>query len=316
MRNLKSLLLVAVASTSLVACAGYQDADRGYLGSRDDILVNGQATTNVAKDEVKSVVTNTVKKKIETVKEGADSTVMNSVAMDNVVMKSDATVTTSAVATTSTPSIPTPALPPGISGEIPPNARTGECYAKVLFPAKYETKTERFQISEEQQVFERMIPAQYEVKTERVKVKDARKYWKSGKGPITRVDQVTGEILCLVEEPAEYRTITKQVLISPEKPVYQTVPAKFDTVTKRNMIQAERWEWQRILCETNLSSDAILKIQGALSQKGYPVNVEGVLGQDTLRAIDSYQLTHGLASRGITHETLSHMGVSLVGMGV
>ena len=161
-----------------------------------------------------------------------------------------------------------------------------------------------------------MIPAQYETKTERVKVKDARKYWKSGKGPITRVDQVTGEILCLVEEPAEYRTVTKQVLITPEKPVYTTLPAQFDTVTKRNMIEAERWEWQRILCETNLSNSAIRNIQGALNQKGYAVNIDGVLGQSTLNAINSYQLTHGLASRGITYETLTHMGVSLAGMGV
>ena len=299
MRNYKSLLLVALASTSLMACTSV-DADRGYQGNRDDIIVNGSAVNNVAKDEIKA--------RIETVKEGAAADVLGAEVMDTVAMKSDVTTTVPKAEI-----VPTPAVPSGAQGDIPPNARPGECYAKVLMPAVTETKTDRIQISEEQKVLDRIIPAKYEVKTERIKVKEARTYWKAGHGPITKKDEVTGEILCLVEEPAEYRTIEKRVLISPEKPVYKTVPAQFDSITTKNIVQDESWEWRRILCETNLSGSAVRDIQNALNKKGYRVAVDGRLGNETLNAINKYQLKHGLASRGITYETLKHMGVSLAG---
>jgi len=313
MRNLKSLLLVAAASTTLVACAGYGDSDMGYLGSRDDILVSGSAATaNVAEDSMKA--------KIETVKENA-ADMLDVNPMDTVDMKVADTAQvitqkTSSVTTTPQPAmVKTPAMPSGAQGDIPPNARPGECYAKVLIPAVTETKTKRFQVSEEQKVLDRIIPAKYETKTERIKVKEARQYWKAGTGPITKKNEVTGEILCLVEEPAEYRTIEKRVLISPEKPVYKTLPAQYDTITKKNIIKSESWEWRRILCETNLSSNAVSRIQRALNTKGYNIAVDGVLGQDTLSAVNRYQLKNGLASRGLTYETLSHLGVSLSALG-
>ena len=308
MNNLKSLLLVAAASSALMACTS-ADADMGYLGSRDDIIINGSATQNVAKDAVKE----DVKARIETVKM-TDSELADA-AMETVTMRT-AVVTEKVSSTSSTPKanmVRTPAMPTGASGDIPPNARPGECYAKVLIPAVTETKTERFQVSEEQRVLDRIVPARYETKTERVMVKEARQFWKAGTGPITKKDVVTGEILCLVEEPAEYRTIEKRVMISPEKPEYKTLPAKYETITKKNIIKGESWEWRRILCETNLSRGAIMQIQRGLQSKGFGVNADGVLGSETMDAINSYQLKNGLASRGITYETLSHMGVSLAG---
>lgn len=36
-----------------------------------------------------------------------------------------------------------------------------------------------------------------------------------GRGPVEKLDQATGEIMCLVEVPAEYRTVTKRVQVSP-----------------------------------------------------------------------------------------------------
>ncbi len=344
MRNLNSLLMVAVAAVALSACnSGLGSDEVGYLGTRDDIIVNNSGTTQVAK----TVAEETAKAKIETVKasttEKVDAvtevkigetlaeaidvpeakTVTQKVSVDGQPMKTvtmKEPVTTqrvSSIATNNTTDVvsasTTPALPSGATGDIPPNAKPGECYAKVLIPAVTETKTERFQVSEEQKVLDRIIPAKYEITTERVKVKEARQYWKAGHGPITKVNEVTGEILCLVEEPAEYKTIEKRVLVSPEKPQYKTIPAQFDTITSQNIIKSESWEWRRILCETNLSTAAIMQIQRGLNAKGYNLAVDGKLGSSTMDAINSYQLKNGLASRGITYETLNHMGVSLAG---
>lgn len=332
MNSLKSLLMVAVATVSLAACTN-ADQDMAYLGTRDDIIVNNAGSTKVAETAVtnevqtaKIDIENTVKIETQEAQANMETAVVSEQTktisvdgkpMETVTMKS---VTTEKVASEVSgqtanvaPSAGTPTMSTGAAGDVPPNARPGECYAKVLIPAITESVTERFQVSEEQKVLDRIIPAKYQTTTERVKVKEARQYWKAGTGPITKKNEVTGEILCLVEEPAEYKTIEKRVLVSPEQPQYKMVPAKFDTITKQNIIKAESWEWRRILCETNLSANAITQIQRALNSKGYNVAPDGRLGNATMNAINSYQLKNGLASRGITYETLNHMGVTLTG---
>ena len=310
-------MMVAVATVSL---STYAAAQQQYLGNRDDIIVNHTNVLNSAakqqveikKAEAKTSVLSVVKEKIGL---NGGKVSVGEKPMETVTMGSSV-VTEKVSSTTKTAAAPVTraALPAGVGqSDIPPSAKPGECYAKVLFPARYETHTDRIQISEEQRVLDRIIPARYQTTTERIKIKEARQYWKAGHGPITKKDQVTGEILCLVEEPAEYKTIEKRVLVTPEKPEFKTVPAKYETITRKNTIESERWEWRRILCETNLGSESVTQIQRALRSKGYNLAVDGRLGQDTLSAINSYQLKNGLASRGITYETLSHLGVRLRG---
>ncbi len=357
MSSFKSLLMVAVATVLLGACSGSDD-DIGYLGSRDDIIVNNAGSTQVAETAVK-VETQTAEADIETAVEVGTQEVkadMETVVkvetqeakadmetavqvetqeakadmeaavvpetktisqdgkpMETVTMGAATSEKVSSKTATISPSAGATSVPTGATGDVPPNARPGECYAKVLTPAITESTSERIQISEEQKVLDRIIPAKYQTTTERVKVKEARQFWKAGKGPITKKNEVTGEILCLVEEPAEYKNIEKRVLVSPEQPEYKMVPAKFETITKQNIIKAESWEWRRILCETNLSSTAIMQIQRALNIKGYNLKPDGKLGNSTMDAINNYQLKNSLASRGITYETLDHIGVTLTG---
>lgn len=53
-----------------------------------------------------------------------------------------------------------------------PDAKPGECYAKVIIPAKYETQTEDVVVSEASKRIE-VIPAKYETVQEKVMVQDA-----------------------------------------------------------------------------------------------------------------------------------------------
>ncbi|PIE46302.1 MAG: hypothetical protein CSA44_00420 [Gammaproteobacteria bacterium] len=86
--------------------------------------------------------------------------------------------------------------------------------------------------------------------SEKVLVKPAYTTWKRGTNPITgsgtpystvkkngdvvsKYDKTTGEIMCLVEVPAEYKTIKKQIVASPPTTVKKMLPAKYKTVTKR-----------------------------------------------------------------------------------
>jgi hypothetical protein len=188
---------------------------------------------------------------------------------------------------------------------LPPNAKAGECYARVLVPAVYKTETltmlkrdasekvgivpATYQTTTEQKLLKEastrieVVPATYEVVEEQVLVKPASSqlevvpavfetvteqvlekagytYWKKGTGAITKVDYMTGEIMCLVEVPPVYRTVTKEVLKTPattreipEPAVYSTVkyqklktpettrvvavPAEYQTIQVRRLVE-------------------------------------------------------------------------------
>ena len=129
-----------------------------------------------------------------------------------------------------------------------------------VIPAIYGWKEEKVLVSPEITELKR-VPAEYEFVTEKVLVKPAHSIWKKGTGPITKVDQSTGEIMCLVEIPAVYKDVKKRVLKTPETTrkvvvkdaVYKTVktrivkqpaktlakaiPAVYDTVTVKKLVK-------------------------------------------------------------------------------
>ncbi len=165
---------------------------------------------------------------------------------------------------------------------LPPEARPGECYARVfipaktkrvenkvlvkeatekleVIPAKYEEAEETVEIQGEFEELE-IIPAKFETQfetvivepereeqvvvdavyeevEEKVKVRDAYTTWKKGEGPIQRYDEATGEIMCLVTIPAEYKTVTKRVVKVPPRTITKVIPAVTEKVEKRVMIE-------------------------------------------------------------------------------
>lgn len=101
-----------------------------------------------------------------------------------------------------------------------------------IVPATFRTVTEQVMVRPASSRYVTTEP-QYETVTERVMVRPARQVWKKGRGPVERIDHATGDIMCLVEEPAEYKTITRRVLRrAPEAREIQ-VPAEYRTVTRR-----------------------------------------------------------------------------------
>ena len=154
------------------------------------------------------------------------------------------------------------------------NAQVGQCFAEYYIPAKYGTKTEKMLKSEASSklqvipakyktVTEKVlvkeasekvvkVPAKYKTVTEKVLVKPAYTTWKVSEcsggaclpdqvpgrvsGSRDRIDQATGEVMCLVEVPAQYRTITKRVMVTPPTTKRITIPAEYKTVTVRKMV--------------------------------------------------------------------------------
>jgi len=165
---------------------------------------------------------------------------------------------------------------------LPPEARPGECYARVFIPAETKRVENKVLVKEASEKLE-VIPAQYEeaeevvevtgefeeleivpavfetqfetviVEPEReeqvvvdavyeeveekVKIRDAYTTWKKGEGPIQRYDEATGEIMCLVTIPAEYKTVTKTVVKVPPRTITKVIPAVTERVEKRVMVE-------------------------------------------------------------------------------
>lgn len=117
-------------------------------------------------------------------------------------------------------------------------------------PAVYETVTETIEVepAREQKT---VVPAQYETYTEQVLVREAYTTWKPGAGLYGRnttagavptgTDAVaTGELLCMVEVPAQYDTVTRTRLVSAERTDVAIIPAVTKTVTKQVVVEAPR----------------------------------------------------------------------------
>lgn len=166
---------------------------------------------------------------------------------------------------------------------FPPNAKPGECYARVLIPARYETKTEDVLAKEESSRLEILpakfawgtekvlvkevstkvievpatykweiekilvkptssklvkVPAKYKWTEEKLLVKPAHTVWKKGSGLIEKLDNSTGELMCLVEVPAEYKTVKTKVLVSAETTQTVEIPAEYETVKVKKVASA------------------------------------------------------------------------------
>jgi len=103
--------------------------------------------------------------------------------------------------------------------------------------ATYKTVTETIEVKPAQTVLKK-VSAVFETVSERILEKPAHTVWKRGAGfksgaLQTRIDNGTGEIMCLVEVPATYKTVTKKVLKTPAGVVEQTIPAQYQQISKR-----------------------------------------------------------------------------------
>lgn len=142
------------------------------------------------------------------------------------------------------------------------SATAGQCYVEYYKPAQFRTDTQqlvkkeasesievippKYDWTEEKIVIEEAstkvmkVPAVYESLTEKVMISPATTVWKKGRGPKQRIDNTTGEIMCLVEVPAKYKTISKRVIKTPPSTKTIEIPAKYATQRIRKLVEPAR----------------------------------------------------------------------------
>lgn len=107
---------------------------------------------------------------------------------------------------------------------FPPNPKAGECYARVLIPATYETRTEQVLTRDAAERIE-VVPARYETVEETVMVREAS----------TQLELI----------PAVFDEIQEQVLVKPASTKIVEVPAVYETVTERVVDTPAHTAWKK-----------------------------------------------------------------------
>lgn len=107
---------------------------------------------------------------------------------------------------------------------LPPNAKTGECYARVLTPATYSDTTERVERKPASYRLN-VIPAKYAWGEEKVLVKDE------------------GEKLKII--PATYRWVEEKVMVREPVDTIVAVPAKYKTVQEKILVKPAYKTWKK-----------------------------------------------------------------------
>ena len=234
---------------------------------------------------------------------------------------------------------------------------TGEIMCLVKVPAKYKTITKRVLVTpattklvdvaaetkvikvkkllSDTQIKNIAMPALYETVEKTQLESEASFSWHNVNSEVDEGFKYTGHQVCLVEEEAVTRELTKTVLSAPARVEEEIVPATVELVAtkelvaeakvvktpieaeykmmkKRKKISETHVGWKRILCQTNMNKDVISKIQIALNEKGYNAGEpDGVLGRGTNNALTKFQKDNNLATGGITYETLGSLNITL-----
>jgi hypothetical protein len=98
----------------------------------------------------------------------------------------------------------------------------------------FETVTEQV-LDQAEYTKKTTIPPVYETVTERVLVAEATTRWEKGKKDPNCLSANPDDcrVMCLVEVPAQYKTVTKQVIKTPAQVIEEKVPAVYKTVTRQ-----------------------------------------------------------------------------------
>ena len=198
-----------------------------------------------------------------------------------------------------------------------------------VIPAKYGWVEEQVLVKAASSRLEQ-VPAQYEWQEEQVLVKPAHTVWKAGKGPIQKVDSATGEIMCLVEVPAEYKTVRRKIQVAPpttreiaipaeyktvKRQVVTTpastrtieVPAKYSTVEVRQLVEPAREQRTPIAAEYQTVSKRVQVSEGEMAWREIlcETNTNADVVRRLQRALDSAGHSPGPIDGIVGRETLA-----------
>jgi len=191
------------------------------------------------------------------------------------------------------------------TGDYPPAAEPGSCYARVLIPETYEIQTEQV-LDTPEHTEARIVPAEYETIVQRVLVKEQALTYTVVQ-PVYEIE--TEQLLVMPEQtetvviPAQYETFTEKVLVRPSYVTWKPgtglygrsqsaednitlatgellcrveVPAQYDTVTRKRLISPERVETKVIPASYRTVERKVLQAPARVVEEIVPAEYEEI----------------------------------------
>jgi hypothetical protein len=206
-----------------------------------------------------------------------------------------------------------------------------------VVPAKYEWVEERVCVKDASKHLE-VDAAEYATEEKRVTLHPGQTQWVRTDGSDCEPEhggavRPSNDVFCLVDtppvvetvqttrvkkpaqvrevtEPAQYETVRRQKLVSAATTRRITIPAEFDTVEKTVAIGKGKMEWERVVCDKDLSADAVNRVKGALTVAGYKTGpMNGQFDAETMTALKQFQSHNRLGVGVLSYKTFQALGV-------
>jgi hypothetical protein len=151
------------------------------------------------------------------------------------------------------------------------DVKPGQCFREFYTPAKFEQKDKEVLIKEEAEDYKiteaafeddvetvtvkesytvkSLVKAVYDTVEEKIEIEPAKAVWKKGTGLVERIDNTTGEIMCLVEVPPKYEVLTKTILKTPATIEETEVPAVTKDIPVKKLVSDAEQEKVKIDAE-------------------------------------------------------------------
>lgn len=151
------------------------------------------------------------------------------------------------------------------------SATSGQCFQEFYTPAKFEQTDKQVEIKEASEnivikkaefeaaeevvtakeafTVKKLVPAVYEKVEEKIEIEPAKAVWKKGAGLVERIDNTTGEIMCLVNVPAKYNSYMKTVLKSEAEVEETEMPAETKAVKISKLVTDATSEKEAVAAE-------------------------------------------------------------------
>jgi hypothetical protein len=206
-----------------------------------------------------------------------------------------------------------------------------------IVPAKLETIEEQVLVKEETEVLEVIpptfktieervmvrpeteeivaTPAEYEDVEEQILIKPAYVTWKKGRGPIEKADATTGEIMCLVEVPAEYKAVTKRVVKAPPQTKVVKKPAEY-VMVKRQVVDRPA-QTKAVKVPAEYKTVKVLKVVEPAREMRSPIGEEYDTVTKTVKKTDGgLEWKQILCETNVTPEIIRKIQTALKDTGV
>ncbi len=167
---------------------------------------------------------------------------------------------------------------PAEYGTVTEQVLVKEASTKIITkPAEYENISEQVLVKEASTKITTK-PARYATETERVMTSPAYGKWiKKRKGPTCFSENPDDcYIMCWEEMPAQYKTVSKQVLAEPAREEVIEIPAEYKTVTRRVLKTPAREEVIEIPAEYKTITKTVLQTPARVEETVIPAEYKTI----------------------------------------